>query len=62
MKNRTTLFLAVMLLLAAFLVCGCGKAAQEPVSTPEPTPIPTPEPSPEPELPQGDAVTVEGVA
>ena len=62
MKNRTTLFLAVMLLLAAFLVCGCGKAAQEPVSTPEPTPIPTPEPSPEPELPQGDAVTVEGVS
>ncbi len=58
MKNRTTLFLAVMLLLAAFLVCGCGKAAQEPVSTPEPTPIPTPEP----ELPQGDAVTVEGVS
>ena len=62
MKNRTTLFLAVMLLLSAFLVCGCGKAAQEPVSTPEPTPIPTPEPSPEPELPQGDAVTVEGVS
>ena len=58
MKNRTTLFLAVMLLLSAFLVCGCGKAAQEPVSTPEPTPIPTPEP----ELPQGDAVTVEGVS
>ena len=58
MKNRTTLFLAVMLLLAAFLVCGCGKAAQEPVSTPEPTPIPMPEP----ELPQGDAVTVEGVS
>ena len=62
MKNRTTLFLAVMLLLSAFLVCGCGKAAQEPVSTPEPTPMPTPEPSPEPELPQGDAVTVEVVS
>ncbi len=64
MKNRTTLFLAVMLLLAAFLVCGCGKAAQEPASTPEPTPIPTPEPTPvptpEPVMTPGDEITVDG--
>lgn len=64
MKNRITLLLTVLLLLTAFFACGCGGAAQEPVSTPEPTPIPTPEPTPvptpEPVMTPGDEITVDG--
>ena len=49
------------LLFAALIFTACGQAEPE---LPQPSPVPeaTPAPAPEPELPQGDAVTVEGVS
>lgn len=55
--------LIICLLFAVLILAACGQTEPElPQPTPEATPEATPEPTPEPELPQGDAVTVEGVS